>query len=398
MGIEGTRIIKAHRVRHMIAPLTMLFIVVVSIACSVPQPAAETPKVIEVGASGYEVKREGAKAWATTDSGQPKKLLLLNDNFWHGFEGDKLATTDSNGQAQIKGPNCSAVYIYQKSGLVMSPCPRGGGTGSCSTGTIVSKDCKVSIRTMPADVETVGTWVSVTHLDELQLTLVIVAEGEVKVTPYTQLNYRLVDPEQLIYEVATRVEGDPVAIQASREETPRFLYTASDDRLRELQALGVLPAARTPLGLEELPALREVLAGLDPNLDPWVEQILDEAGRDGFEVEVELPPSIVTLISFIDGKVQPNVAQSWEVSEDGLRWTFSLFQAREMIDGRPYTSEIIEEIFTQNEQGFQWIKGYAGSEIIDDSTIMIVLETPNPNFLQEVSRIELPEQRPIIVE
>jgi hypothetical protein len=370
-------------------------ILVVMFITAVMLTSCDDDEVVQT-AAGYEVKRLDDKAWATTDSGRPKDLLRLNDSLWHDLEGQRMATTNGSGQAQIKGPNCTAVYVYQKSGLVMSACPKGGGTGSCSTGTLVSKNCNVSIRTMPADVETFGTWYSVTYLEELQLTLVIVAEGSVKVTPYTQLNFRLVDPERLEYEVDVREEGEPVDVRAISGETPRFLYTASDDRLRELQAVGDLPPPRTPLGLEELPPLREVLVRFDPNLDPWVEQILEDAIEDGFEVEVQ--PTVVTLVSFVDGEPQPNVAQEWEVSEDGLRWTFSLFQAREMIDGRPYTSEIVEEIFTQNEQGFQWIKGYAGAEILDDFTIMIVLETPNPNFLQEVSRIELPEQRPIIVE
>jgi hypothetical protein len=380
MGVEGNGTDLGRKLRQIAILVAVLITAALLAGC-------KKTKVVETGV-GYEVKRLNAKAWASTDSSRPKDLLRLDDSSWHSLVGVRMATTDDSGQAQIKGPNCSAVYVYQNSGLVMSACPKGGGTGSCSTGTQVSTNCNVSIRTIPADVETVGTWFSVTHLEELQLTLVIVADGEVKVTPYTRLNYRLVDREQLQYEVTTRDPGDPIEVQAIQGETPRFLYTASDDMLRELQALGELPAPRTPLGLEELPALREVLVRFEPNLDPWLEQILEQAGQDGFEVELQ--PSVVTLVSLIDGEARPNLAQAWDVSEDGLLWTFRLTEGREMTDGRPYTSEIVEQILTQNEEGFRWIKGYVGSEMIDDYTIMIVLESPNPNFLQEVSRIELP--------
>jgi hypothetical protein len=374
------------KLRDVVVLVTLLLAAALLTSCT------QAPEeVVEIEEPGYEVKRLDDKAWATTDSSQPKKLLLLTDASWHNLVGERMATTDKDGQAEIRGPGCTALYVYQDSGLTMSGCPKGGGTGSCSTGTIVSKDCDASIRTMPADVETVGTWFSVTYLEGSQVTLVIVAEGAVRVTPATELNFRLVDREQLQYEVVTRELGEVVSVEVLADDEPRFLYTASDDRLKELQATGALPAARTWLGLEELPPLREVLGQEDPNLEPWLEQIWEQAGRDGIQFPEAKGPPPVTLVSFVDGEFEPNLAEGWEVSDDGLQWVFHLAEGREMPDGTPYTSDTVEELLTRNEVGYQRIKGYAGSEKIDDYTIVLLLERPNPDFLQEVSQIELPQ-------
>ena len=101
-------------------------------------------------------------------------------------------------------------------------------------------------------------------------------------------------------------------------------------------------------------------------------------------------PLPVTLVSFVGGEPVPNLAKSWEASEDFLQWTFHLVEGREMADGTPYTSDMVQEIFDLNEKGYEAIKGYAGSERLDDYTIMLTLEAPNANFLREVSQIELP--------
>jgi hypothetical protein len=346
-------------------------------------------QIVQTGPS-YEVKRLDPTVWATTDSSQPKNLLRLNDVSWHFLEGERMVTTDNSGQAQLRGPNCSAVYVYQNSGLTLSGCPRGGGTGSCSTGTIVSASCNVSVSTMPADVRTVGTWFSVTYLEEAQVTLVIAGEGVVAVTPATVLDFRVVDRDQLQYEVFAREFGEEVQVEVVPGDSARVLYTASDDRLAELQELGLLPPPRDWLGVQELQPLRQVLSRLDPNLDLWLEQVEEQAAQGGIRLSAppvgEAPP---TLVTFVDGEARPNLAQSWEPSEDGMLWTFTLVQGREMSDGTPFTSEIVERVL--KEEGFNRIKGYAGTEIVDDFTIVIVLEEFNPDLLREVAQIELPQ-------
>lgn len=387
------------RVKHIAVLLTLL--VATAFLASCDQDGEFEPEHVVEGGPGYEVSRLDPSVWATTDISQPKILLPLNDSSWHDLEGERMVTTDDGGQAEVRGPSCTAVYVYQNSGLTMSACPKGGGTGSCSTGTIISTNCDVSIRTIPADVEIEGTWFSVTYLEEARVTLVIVGEGLVKVTPATALDFQLVDRAQLLYEVITRDFGEPVQVEVAMGEEARFLYTASDDRLTELKEFGDLPSARTWLDTQELQSLRDVLSPLDPLLGPWLEQILEQARQDGIQLsttrteQITPTPSIpsstppLTMVSIVDGEAQPNLATAWQVSEDGLSWTFLLDEGRETSDGGAYTSDIIEQIL--NEEGFILIKGYAGSEILDDFTIILILEQASPDFLGELAQIEFPQ-------
>jgi len=106
-------------------------------------------------------------------------------------------------------------------------------------------------------------------------------------------------------------------------------------------------------------------------------------------VVTEEPPP-VTLVSFVDGEFVPNLAEAWEVSEDGLQWLFRLSEGRQMSDGRPYTADTVQETLDGYERGYEMIEGYAGSEKVDDYTIILLLEAPNPELLMAVSQIELP--------
>ena len=95
-------------------------------------------------------------------------------------------------------------------------------------------------------------------------------------------------------------------------------------------------------------------------------------------------------MTLIDGEVVPNLAREWEVSEDGLAWTFRLDEDREMEDGTLYTSGVVHGVFTLQEQAYLHIDDYVGSEVIDDFTIRLFLGKENPEFLQQLATVELP--------
>jgi hypothetical protein len=331
--------------------------------------------------------------WASTDNAQPDDLLLVNDDAWHELFGVRMVTTDNSGQAQLRGPDCDWAFVYQNSGLKLSPCSKGGGTGDCAVGAVLSSDCDISIRTMPADVHKIGTWVAVIYLEESQVTLVIVGEGAASVIPATELEFELVDRERMEFEVFTRELGEEIPVKVENRE-PRLLYTASDQRLDELRQFGELPPAREPLGMEALPPLRETLGQLDPILNLWVEEIQKQAAQDDIrlspaprEDDAPLPTEPVTLVSFVGGEPRPNLALKWDVSENGLQWFFALDPDRRMANGDPYTAHVVVPIL--NELGGQ-IKGYGGAEPVDDYTIELYLKEPNPDLLGELAQIELP--------
>jgi hypothetical protein len=366
--------VKKHRWQSVLVSVPFLLALLLLANCG-------SEKVAETGA-GYEAKRLDARVWASTDAGQPDDLLLVNDNVWHDLFGVRMVTTDGSGQAQLRGPNCDWAFVYQNSGLKLSPCSKGGGTGDCAVGAVLSSDCDISIRTMPADVHKVGTWVAVIYLEESQVTLVIVGEGAVTVTPATELEFELVDRERMEFEIFKRELGEEIPVKVENGE-PRLLYTASDQRLDELRGLGELPPARQSLGMEALQPLRDTLGQLDPILNLWVEEIQKQAEQDG----IPLSPAPVTLVSIVDGEPRPNVALKWESAEDGLQWFIALDPDRQMANGVPYTADIIAAIL--NEEGGQ-IKGYGGAEPVDDFTVVLYLESPNPDLLRELAQIELP--------
>jgi len=104
-------------------------------------------------------------------------------------------------------------------------------------------------------------------------------------------------------------------------------------------------------------------------------------------------------IKGIDATPQPGVAESWEVSEDSLSWTFKLRAGNQWSDGTPLTSEDVVFSFrrlmdpmtaSQYPSLFYVIKN--GQEVntaqmaveelgvvaVDDLTVRIDLETPAP--------------------
>ena len=88
-----------------------------------------------------------------------------------------------------------------------------------------------------------------------------------------------------------------------------------------------------------------------------------------------------------DGSVVPGLARSWEVSEDGLSYTFTLREGVSFHDGTAFTAEDV--VFTleramaedtTNAQA-QLFDGIESVTAVDDTTVRIVLTAPDGNFL-----------------
>ncbi|MCA9399375.1 MAG: ABC transporter substrate-binding protein, partial [Candidatus Omnitrophica bacterium] len=100
-------------------------------------------------------------------------------------------------------------------------------------------------------------------------------------------------------------------------------------------------------------------------------------------------------------KVKPHLAESWDVSEDGLTWTFHLRQDVRWHDGKPFTADdvvftynelvynpeipaSVRDIFTIDGQQFEVSK-------IDDYTVQFVLPVRFAPFLRGLSQSILPK-------
>ena len=268
------------------------------------------PEVAETGI-GYKVRRVDPDVYATTDKNQPNTLLRLTNDDPHDLEGRRMVSTENNGQALIWSSICKGLYLYGDSKLVLSDTPRGGGTGADAVGAGTSDNCDISIRTMPSDVSTSGTWFSFSYIEHLELVMIFVGEGTVTVTPTTKLDYKLVDPELLEYEVAIRDMGDAKTVTVDQSEAPSFYFTAPDDQLAELGQLGELPADRTWLELDELPALRLTLHEVEPQLEVWLVDIWERARLDALPIPELIP---------IDELRPPTPGEALSVIVAGEHW------------------------------------------------------------------------------
>ena len=87
----------------------------------------------------------------------------------------------------------------------------------------------------------------------------------------------------------------------------------------------------------------------------------------------------------------PALAESWEVSDDGLDWTFTLRENARFSNGDPVTSEDVQysiDRFADPEINtilpFLAL-GYTGTEIVDDRNFIIHLDQPIAAFLENIS-------------
>lgn len=93
--------------------------------------------------------------------------------------------------------------------------------------------------------------------------------------------------------------------------------------------------------------------------------------------------------------VEPNVAESYEVSADSTEYTFHLRKGHKWSDGEPFTTEDIrfwyEDIYTNEEatggvQGFWQAGGEVGKlTVVDETTFKVKFAAPNGFFAQQIA-------------
>jgi peptide/nickel transport system substrate-binding protein len=111
---------------------------------------------------------------------------------------------------------------------------------------------------------------------------------------------------------------------------------------------------------------------------------LDPVDPQGYPAGYEATFSIYNnLVAFDrDLAIVPDLAESWEQSEDGLTWTFALRQGVTFHDGTPFNSEAvaahitrIQDPETASPNASLWAH-IASTNVVDDATIEIVTAEP----------------------
>lgn len=89
--------------------------------------------------------------------------------------------------------------------------------------------------------------------------------------------------------------------------------------------------------------------------------------------------------------IRPQLAESWEYSQDGLSYTFKLRKGVTFHHGTPFTAKDVEYTFQRildPKSGSQFTSGLktlSKIEVVDDYTIRFHLKEPNPTFLYRIS-------------
>ncbi len=94
-----------------------------------------------------------------------------------------------------------------------------------------------------------------------------------------------------------------------------------------------------------------------------------------------------------DGAFHPGLATRWEISADGLTYTFYLREGVKFHDGTPLNAEAVKFSFdrianpaTKSQQAISLIGPYASSEVVDELTVKIHLKEPFGPFLSGIAQ------------
>ncbi|MCW2134244.1 ABC transporter substrate-binding protein [Arthrobacter sp. VKM Ac-2550] len=94
-----------------------------------------------------------------------------------------------------------------------------------------------------------------------------------------------------------------------------------------------------------------------------------------------------------EGKIRPWLAESWEVSADGLTYTFTVRDDVYFTDGTKFTAEAVKANLdhmvdpdTQSGTAGGYLKPYESTEVINETTARVTLNRPYAAFLEVLAQ------------
>lgn len=89
-----------------------------------------------------------------------------------------------------------------------------------------------------------------------------------------------------------------------------------------------------------------------------------------------------------DGTYKPGLATSWEISDDGLTYTFDLREGVTFHDGSPFDAAVLKQNIDRplNEPDLATVStGIAATEVVDADTLKVTLSRPNAALIHAFS-------------
>jgi|Deesub1362B_J571_1020462.scaffolds.fasta_scaffold01948_3 ABC-type transport system substrate-binding protein len=170
-------------------------------------------------------------------------------------------------------------------------------------------------------------------------------------------------------------------------------------RVAELPPTATPPLTPTPTKRPEVEAVLNLIGGEPPTLDP---ALTEDATSASYIVEIF--SGLVTINEELE--VVPDIAKSWDVSEDGTVYTFYLRKDVKFHDGKPVTAHdfkysieracdpktgsVVADTYLGDIVGAkEKLRGEAeevsGVRVIDDYTLEITIDAPKVYFLAKLT-------------
>ncbi len=109
--------------------------------------------------------------------------------------------------------------------------------------------------------------------------------------------------------------------------------------------------------------------------------------RNAHNVAWQLYDSLVWINE--EGKLEPALAESWDISEDGKTYTFNLRQGVKFHNGEPFTADDVVFTWKNNiVDKIKWSEKFTiakAVEKVDDYTVKISTESPSPLLLRVIA-------------
>lgn len=102
-----------------------------------------------------------------------------------------------------------------------------------------------------------------------------------------------------------------------------------------------------------------------------------------------------TLLTFDkDLKIQPLLAESWEMGDDGLSYTFKLREGVKFQDGEPFNAEAVVENWKRGKSDEKLrlsnaVKTWANVTADSEYQVTITLDKPNNTFINKVTQVRM---------
>ena len=135
-------------------------------------------------------------------------------------------------------------------------------------------------------------------------------------------------------------------------------------------------------------------SGIDPHVDA------------SSELGIPLTSIYDTLVyQDLDGSLVPGLAERWDVSPDGLTYTFYLRHDVVFHDGTPFNAQAVKFNLdrisspeTQSRKAADMLGPYDHTEVVDDNTVKVHFQEPYAPFLDSASQVYLGMASPAAVE